>query len=95
MFSLFALYLEWNSPSTSIQSIIEISLGNLEFNAFGILSTGIAFSNLKLATCPNAWTPASVLPDPVSLTSSLVISWIAFSIVPCIPNESGCFCHPQ
>ena len=57
-------------------------------------SIGILEFVLKLATCPIAWTPASVLPDPISSISSFVISDITFSIFPWIFNLFGCFCQP-
>ena len=53
-----------------------------EFMAIGIFSIGIFELVLKFATCPNACTPASVLPDAIKSTSSPVTIFIACSIVP-------------
>jgi len=52
----------------------------LLFKAYLNLSAGILEEVKKLATCPWAWTPLSVLPAPIKFTFSPVTIKIAFSI---------------
>ena len=68
--------------STSSAFLIMMLFLSFELIAIDIFSIGISLLSLKFAICPKACTPASVLPDAISSTSSLVISYIAFSISP-------------
>ena len=46
------------------------------------------------ATCPRAWTPASVLPAPVTRTGEPQSFSIASCRTPCTLGPFGCTCQP-
>jgi len=83
------------SLSTSLEERTLISSGNLVFIAFANFSESIFEEVLKFAICDSACTPASVLPDAVTLIFSLHIKLMASSIFFCIVIAFFFFCHPE
>ena len=70
-----------NSSATSKARQTTISSGSREFTASGSRSQGMVEAVRKFATYRSAWTPASVRPQPVTLTGWQQMEASAFSRV--------------
>ena len=80
-----------NDGRTSLTSSTEMSGGVRAFRPFIHLPVSIPAPASKAATCPAAWTPASVLPAPHVSTLSPASVASASSRAPCTVRASGCF----
>jgi len=73
---------------------MRISSGSFEFSARNSTSGLRSPAIVQLATCPIAWTPASVRPLAVTLTRSRNTWPNALTISLWIDGELTCVCQP-